>query len=148
MGIELAVYAAIGIGTAAIGYSQQRKAQKQANRERDRQNKIGQAQAANENRNRIRKQITQLRMAQAQQETQAEVQGMQGSSAQQGASASVSSQFATGVGSFNADVLLGQMFNESQARLGKAQSREATGQALQGLGSSMFSAAGGFKAFA
>jgi hypothetical protein len=137
--------AVVGAGLAIKGFVDARKAGKQANAERKRQNEIRQGQAQVQRRAQVRKMITERRMANAQLEQSGVFSGAgQGSSAIAGATGSLATQAAVNVNQFNSQVLLNNMFNISQNRLGQAITDGNTAQALGSLGSGIFNMAGGF----
>jgi hypothetical protein len=137
--------AVVGAGLAVKGFVDARKAGKDAKRERDKQNRIRQGQAAVQRRAQVRKMITERRVANAQLEQSGVFSGAgQGSSAIAGATGSIATQAAVNVSEFNSQVLLNNMFNISQNKLGQAITDGNTAAALGSLGSNIFNQAGGF----
>lgn len=128
------IAAVIGAGAAIAGTVQSNRAQKRAaglqRQQQQLQSRRSQRQAVRE---------AQLRRAQAQ--VQAGALGVTGGSGLAGGQASLSSQLGGSLG------FAGQMSGLSQG-ISMQQSRAQTGQAIAGLGGSLFSAAGGFGAFA
>ena len=153
MGAE--VFAALAFATTAAGTvisaNAQKKAAKKADRERARQRKIQQEQQEAEQQRRVRQNVRRARQARAEALSSAVQQGVSfESSSVAGGTGSISSQLGSNLGFINssanrASALGDSIFNEQRA-IQQGRRGAARGNAIAGIGSSVFDAAGGFSA--
>lgn len=134
-GLALAV-----IGTG-IGFAAQRQQAKAQEKQADAQARAQELQARRQRRQVLREQ----RIARGQLQNQAAQVGAQGGSGEAGGLSSLASQAGFESGFIRQTQLLGNEFTKQGRKAGKAAELGQIGSGIAGIGSSIFSASGGFQ---